>query len=88
MNTESSIESRLTVILRSPAAASASAFLARSEPLVVRVRSVSPSIDPSEPISSSIPRLRSGSPPVSRTLVAPCEANTVATLVISENDRS
>ena len=86
-NTASSSASRLTVTLDRPAAFSALALRASSEPLVVSVTSSGRHRHCAARISiatnSSMCRRSSGSPPVNRSLVTPCAANTRARRVIS-----
>src|SRR3990172_3987484 len=66
LNTSLSSESRLTVMRLSPAALRARALRLRSEPLVVTVRSSSPSIAASMAMSCSTSLRTSGSPPEMR----------------------
>ena len=87
LNTVSSSESRLTVTRFSPAAASAGACSASSEPFVVSVRSMS-GICASIPTSTSRPRRMSGSPPVRRIFFVPRLAKTAASLASSSKVRS
>ena len=69
-NVASSSESRLTVTRVRPASRRLRAFFASSAPLVVSVRSMSPSFA-SISTRRSMLRRRSGSPPVSRSFVTP-----------------
>ena len=63
-------ESQLTLTRRSPAAASSSATLASSVPLVVMARSSNPTAE-SRPMSDGSPLRTSGSPPVMRRAETP-----------------
>ena len=84
LNVSSSSESRLTVTRFKPAAASAFAFAASSEPFVVSVRSRS-AIGAISSTNLSTSRRTSGSPPVSRTFRVPNPTKIPTSRAISSN---
>ncbi len=86
LNTASSMPSRLTVTRCSPASLSARAFVASSEPLVVRV--ISTGSRASCSIRFSRCRRSSGSPPVMRIFSTPWSTKIFATRTISSKDSS
>src|SRR3990172_4516999 len=87
LNTSWSRESRLTVMRLSPAALRARALRLRSEPLVVTVRSSSPSIVASMAMSCSTSVRTSGSPPVMRSFLTPWATKMRARRVVSSKVR-
>jgi hypothetical protein len=87
LKVSSSSESSDTVTRVRPASLSACALRGRSAPFVVSVRS-RPGIAASMDTSTSTSARSSGSPPVSRILRTPSDANVRATRSISSNVRS